>query len=161
LIFRSPILRVLSVYATLSLDRLSGTASVIAVIQLADRVLTLCGKYVSAVKDAKKDIERLSTEVGSLQRVLQRVDLIIGNKTLTLHSPRPVVEELEEVIKGCQTTLLELKSRLDLGKGNKPNSRFWLRALEWPFQSKDVANIIETLDRHKSTLLLALSLDQR
>lgn len=137
------------------MDPLSGAASVIAVVQLADRVLTLCGNYVAAVKDARKDIERLRTEVTSLQRVLQKVDPIVENKTRTLHSPHPVVEELGEVIKGCQTTLLELESELDLGKHKLR------RVLKWPLRSKKVASVIETLDRHKSTLILALSVDQR
>jgi hypothetical protein len=143
------------------MEGLGGAASVIAVIQLADRILTLCGNYALSVKDAKKDIDRFTTEVGSLQSVLERVAEMAKSDAMKLYTSRSAVEGLEGIIKGCQSTLLELEVQLGPRKGHKLMSRFGLRALKWPFKSKDVTNIIEALDRHKSTIILALNLDQR
>jgi Fungal N-terminal domain of STAND proteins len=143
------------------MEGLAGATSVIAVIQLADRILTLSGKYALSVKDAKEDIDRFTTEVGSLQSVLKGVAKMAEGDAMKLCTSHSAVEGLEGIIKRCQSTLLELESQLDPRKGHKLMSHFGLRALKWPFKSKKVINIIEALDRHKSTIVLALNLDQR
>jgi hypothetical protein len=143
------------------MEGLGGAASVIAVIQLADRILTLCGTYALSVKDAKRDIDRFTAEVGSLQSVLERVAEMAKSDMMKLYTSHSAVEGLEGIIEGCQSTLSELEAQLDPRKGHKLMSRFGFRALKWPFKSKDVTNIIKALDRHKSTIILALNLDQR
>ena len=143
------------------MEGLAGAASIIAVIQVADRILTLCGNYALAVKDAKKDIERLMTEVASLDNVLKRVDGMAKSDAMNLYISHSVVKELGGTIRGCRSTLCELEAQLDPGKRHKLMSHFGIRALKWPFKSKDVINIIETLNRHKCTIILALNLDQR
>jgi hypothetical protein len=64
-------------------------------------------------------------------------------------------------IKECRSALGGLETQLDRGKANKAMRRFGLRALKWPLKSKDVTKIIEGLNRHKGTIILALNLDQR
>lgn len=54
------------------MDGLSSAASVISVIQVAGRILSLCGNYIIAVKGAKNDIEHLHKEVKSVTGVLQK-----------------------------------------------------------------------------------------
>lgn len=49
-------------------------ASIIAVIQVADRLLCLYSKYASAVEDAKTDLERLTSGVDALQKGLKSVE---------------------------------------------------------------------------------------
>ena len=39
--------------------------------------------------------------------------------------------------------------------------RLGLRALKWPFKSRDVNNTVEELTRRIGTIILALNLDQR
>ena len=143
------------------MEGLAGTASIIAVIQVADIILTLCGNCALAVKDTKKDIEHLTTEVASLGNVLKRVDDMAKSDAMKLYTSHSVAEELDGIIRGCRSTLCELKVQLDPGKSHKLMSHFGIRALKWPFKSKDVINIIETLNRHKCTITLALNLDQR
>jgi hypothetical protein len=41
------------------MDGLSGAASVIAVIDMSAKIVSLCFQYSMAVKDAKDDIERV------------------------------------------------------------------------------------------------------
>src|SRR5215471_12292700 len=131
-------------------------ASIIAVIQAADRILCLCGKYALAVKDARKDIERLTSEVEALQKVLKSADEMADSSAMKLYASESVLEELAGSIKECRSALRELETQLDLGKQRKRMSLFGLRALKWPFKSKEVTNIIEGLNRHKGTINLAL-----
>ena len=77
-----------------AIEGLADAASIIAVIQVANRILTLCRNYALAVKDAKKDIECLMTEVASLNNVLMRVDSIAKSDAMNLYISHSVVEEL-------------------------------------------------------------------
>src|SRR5437667_7137257 len=123
---------------------LGEAASIIAVIQVADRVLCLCGKYASAVKDAKEDIRRLTSEIEALRKVLKSADEMGNSSAMKLYTSESMLEVLAGSIKECRSTLSDLETRLDPGKERKKiMSRFGLRALKWPFSSKDVINIIE------------------
>ncbi|KAH6721085.1 hypothetical protein BKA61DRAFT_567690 [Leptodontidium sp. MPI-SDFR-AT-0119] len=57
----------------LEMDGLSGAASVIAVIDMSAKIFQLCQTYVSAVKEARKDIQRLRDGVTALQDVMTDV----------------------------------------------------------------------------------------
>lgn len=140
---------------------LGEAASIIAVIQIADRILCLCGTYATAVKDAKKDIERLAGEVEALQKALKSADEMAHSSPMKLDTSGSVSEVLAGSIEQCRSALGELESQLDPGEKRKIVSRFGIRALKWPFKSKDVTKIIDALSRHKGTIILALNMDQR
>lgn len=46
-------------------------ASIIALIQVGERVAILCGRYWNEVRGAKEDIERLMKEVESMKSTLR------------------------------------------------------------------------------------------
>lgn len=143
------------------MEALAGAGSVIAVVQLADRVLALCGKYALAVKDAKEDIQRLKSEVEALRDVLTSVNKLIGDNAANSKASESALMTLAGSVPKCGAELDELMIRLDPSKGRKVMNHFGLRALKWPFMSKDVTKIIEALDRHKGTITLSLNVDQR
>jgi hypothetical protein len=144
-----------------AMEALAAGASAIAVVQVADRILTLCGKYTLGVKYAKEDIERLENEVAALSLVLNSVEEMTRDGTAKLSTSKSLLEELVKSIARCRADLDDLEIRLDPSKGRKLMSRFGLRALKWPFKNKDVTKVIKALDRHKSTIVLALNVDQR
>ena len=138
-------------------------AGIIAVIQLADRIVSLCRTYF----DARKDIEKSIAEVTSFQDVLKQADEMAKNNALGLYS-HSFVNQLAELISGCRSTLEELERTLQLatikqGRMQKFMSLVGIRTstLKTPFESKEVTSIIEALNRHKGTITLVLNLDQR
>jgi Fungal N-terminal domain of STAND proteins len=143
------------------MEPLSAIASVINVVQLADRVLRLCGKYAAAVKDAKDEIGRLAHEVEALRIVLESVDEMIKDGVRKTLTPEPLLEELQGIIENCKADLEDLVVQLDSGKERRPMSCLGRRALKWPFKSKDITKIIEALDRYKGTITLALTVAAR
>jgi len=139
------------------MDGLSSAATVIAVIQLADRILAICGKYATAVKDAKKDVEHLSQEVKSVTEVLKKLDeLLSGPNGAKLSAS----QELRKALTDCVSELEALEDRLGLGNGRKIMRRFGLRALKWPFEREEVEKVIKNLERCKQLFTLALQADQ-
>jgi hypothetical protein len=143
------------------MDGLSAAASVIAVIQISGSVASLCSEYFKAVKNAKNDIERLQGELNSLKTTLEgTLRLLQSSNGARLQTS----QLLRDGLRGCFSQLAdlekELKNKLNPGKTGKMMSRFGVRALKWPFESKDIDAIIKTLKRYRDTVSAGLIIDQ-
>ncbi|RPB27269.1 hypothetical protein L211DRAFT_765381, partial [Terfezia boudieri ATCC MYA-4762] len=139
------------------MDPLSGAASVIAVVQVAGQVWSLCWKYYSDAKNAKSDIERLMGNVEALQNLFQRVQALAkGPGAAKLVASKELIErtalELEQEFKA-------LRKRLEPSKQQSILKSFG-RRLRWPLQKEDVDKIFQLLERHKTTLITAINCDQ-
>jgi ankyrin repeat domain-containing protein 50 len=136
------------------MDGLGAAASVIAVIQISGKIFDLCWTYYSEVKDARKDIRRLRDEVKSLQDVLTNVaELADAPGSAKLSILR--LNQPDGSIQQCRTELIELARKLETKQGKDK-----MRALKWPFRSKDVDKAIADIERSKATFSLALAVDQ-
>jgi hypothetical protein len=137
------------------MDGLSAAASVIAVIQISEHVVLLCSRYLQAVKNAKSDIERLHGELSHLRAVLEGArKLLQGPNMARLETSRL----LDDGLRGCYSHLQDLETKL---KGTRKGMRFFgRRALKWPFESKEVGTVIQTLNKFRDTLSASLNIDQ-
>jgi hypothetical protein len=138
------------------MDGLSGAASVIAVIDISAKIGSLCFQYSMAVKDAKNDIERVQRKVGDITHILETIKQLLDNQDKTRLS---TTQGLFDSLRQCLQDLKDVKVKLEPGKGRKTMSRIGLRALRWPFTSKQVEKIVSTLDGYKQTFMLALEVD--
>jgi hypothetical protein len=157
----SSIAQTVSDHASGAMDGLSAAASVIAVIQISEDVVSLCSQYLKAVKNAKSDIVRLQGELSNLKTVLEGAQkLLEGPNAVRLETSRLLLDGL----RGCYSQLEDLGTKLKdhlitkhKGKGMR---LFGLRALKWPFESKKVDNVIQTLSKFRDTLSASLNIDQ-
>ena len=143
------------------MDGVSGAASVIAVVDLSAKVVSLCSQYYTTVKNAKADIEQLQEEIN-------RLDITLKDTQRLLDSPNGVrlqtSERLADGLPGCCIQLKDLETKL--AKKLEHKTAGILRellgghALKWPFQSKDVEKIIRNLNKFRDALSTALTLDQ-
>ncbi|KAI9782132.1 MAG: hypothetical protein M1839_005479 [Geoglossum umbratile] len=139
------------------MEALGGIATVTTVVSSSIKVISLCVEYLSSVKDAKEDIERVISEVKDVQSILQKVQQLVqpSNGTI-LQTSQSIVDG----IKRCAQSLEDLKDSLELGKRQKAMDRIGFRALKWPFSSKGVDKVINNLQTCKQTITLALNVDQ-
>lgn len=139
------------------MDGLSGAASVIAVIDLAAKMTTLCFQYSIAVKGAKKDIERLQRKIGEIRDILEEVRQLLDGRDKTLLS---ATYKLSDSLKKCLQQLEDLNMQLEPKATRKIMSQLGFRALKWPFTSKEVEKHIANLESYEQTYTLALQADQ-
>ncbi|KAI3572984.1 P-loop containing nucleoside triphosphate hydrolase protein [Fusarium oxysporum f. sp. albedinis] len=119
------------------------TASVVAIIDLSAKVATLCFQYSTAVGNARADIAHLQSRLNDLDTCLRGVHRVLygpNNQALTIS------RELIDSLDGC--------------KASKTMRRLGLRALKWPFDSKEVSGIVANLEHYKQTIMLSLQIDQ-
>jgi hypothetical protein len=139
------------------MDGLSAAANVIAVVDISAKIASLCFQYSVAVKNAKEDIGRLQRKVNDIKDVLGEVQQLLDGRDKTRLS---ATNKLLDSLKECFLQLEELKTQLEPGKTRKAMSQFGVRALKWPFTSKEVEKIVASLERYEQTFSLALQADQ-
>jgi hypothetical protein len=142
------------------MDGLSAAASVIAVIQISSQIFDLCRTYYTNVRDARKDIERLRTEITSLQDVLANViDLTDDPNSSSLRTLN-ILNQEDGPVQQCQLELADLAAKLKPREDKSRMRQFGLRALKWPLTTKEVDKILVAIGKHKASFTLALTTDQ-
>ncbi|KAH7030641.1 kinesin light chain 3 [Microdochium trichocladiopsis] len=141
------------------MEGLGVAASVIAVVDLSAKVATICLQYSKEVLSARADIQRFQSQVKHLGVALQATQHLVGQDAAarSLSTSRELLKPLHN----CIAELQGLEKRLDPKQsGRSAMRRFGLRALKWPFSSKEVDQLLASLERHEKTILLALQADQ-
>ncbi|RYO82674.1 hypothetical protein DL764_009575 [Monosporascus ibericus] len=131
-------------------EGLGVAASTIAVIELSAKVASLCLQYSKDVKHAKEDIIRIHEEVIRLKNTSKEVQNLVN-------SPRgaklKASQKLGDILRDSQSRLERLDDELTPSKRCRAMKQFGLRALKWPFKSKDVEKIVQDLVRFDQNLL--------
>ncbi|KAK4220529.1 hypothetical protein QBC38DRAFT_191135 [Podospora fimiseda] len=141
------------------MDGLGAAASVIAVIELTAKLISLCLEYSSAVKNAKADIKRLRNYTEILKMTAEDAQKLLQDP----HGPRlKLSQKVDKALVDIRSQLNEINTTLEakLGKGQKLMRRIGFRALKWPFESKDMDKIIANLKRGQDSFTAALQIDQ-
>lgn len=139
------------------MDPLSSAASVIALIQLAGRIVKICGDYIQEVKNARAEILEVQQAVTDLAGVLRELHVLLqGPNGPSLSSS----QTLDVPITNCSSTLTALELTIGLRKRNSMMRRLRFQALAWPLKRIEVEKIISKIERYKSTFTLSLQIDQ-
>lgn len=146
---------------------MEAAASIIAFIQLASAVTNVTVKYYLQVKEARSDIRRLENEVNDLQSVLRKIVEVIDDDTEPAVAAQKLtalslILEKDGPLATCQRELSTVAARLEKADGGREKDsmrKFGIRALKWPFSSKEIQGTLEVLERCKGTFNLALSAD--
>lgn len=141
------------------MDGLSATASVATLIQISGQVFDLCRTYYVEVKEARKDIQCLRDEMTSLQDVLISVADLADASSSTNFTILNRLNRVDGPVQKCRAQLTELLAKLEPGEGKNKMKQFGLRAMKWPFSSKEVRKTVVAIGRHRETFALALAKD--
>ncbi|KAH8760474.1 hypothetical protein F5883DRAFT_140510 [Diaporthe sp. PMI_573] len=140
------------------MDGLGAAASVIAVVEIAAKVASLCLEYSSAVKNAKPDIERLRRHNGSLKMALEGAQQLPNSPDgARLRNSQQCRDALDNTSLQLDRVRARPEDKLNKGQAMR---RVGLRSLWWPFESKDIDKIIAALQRDQDTLSASLHIDQ-
>ena len=136
-------------------------ASIIAVIQISQDVITRAYKYGKAVKNAKEDMERAADNIKDLQNTLTKLkDLAeraeTSSRPLTLWPTLESLRKKDSPLPKCQSDLESLQP------GLAPVS-LWKRSrarAQWPHKVKEINQTLQSITRQKELLREALNIDQ-
>ncbi|KAK2053441.1 hypothetical protein LY76DRAFT_649849 [Colletotrichum caudatum] len=147
-------------------DPFSLAASVIATIQIADRLVTVCKDYIESVRDAPSDLRSILLETSAVKSVLENVGFLLqcdGGQSKMLDALTGASAPIEECQKAITDLLGLLPSKHNQGNVHgKPKRRriqLTLEALAWPFKETKARKLLGDIARHKNTMSLALTTD--
>ncbi|KAM3470458.1 hypothetical protein MY5147_006401 [Beauveria neobassiana] len=140
-----------------SMDGLSVAASVIAVVDVSVKVITLCSQYSKAVANASADISRLETLLKGLKTTLDHAEALIKAPQGASLSTS---QNLQEQLTACHSTLQKLHDKLDGGIARQTKHRLWTRALKWPFSRDEIDSMVSTLEHCHRRIMDGLLIDQ-
>lgn len=138
------------------MDGLAAASSVLAVIQVAGAIAKLCGSYIKDVKNAREDIIALQQALAGLTGVLEKLSELLQRPGSRL----TVTSTLKQNVFSCHSSLKSLEANLDPGTGRKAMTKFGFRALKWPLKRPQVEQVMNDLDRYKSSFTLSLQIDE-
>lgn len=134
-------------------EALGVAASVAGLITLADVVVRRGYAFMKEVKGAEETVKKLVDEV----------NILFG----TLHSLKNVVERLEEDvanpdptmqvhwIEPCHQTLERIRKLLLEAMEGDSMSR--IERFKWPLKQSATRDLLKDVERHKSTMMMAMS----
>ena len=141
-------------------------ASVIAIIQVADRIIGACKSYVSSVRDAPSDLRSILLEISALKTVFENLQFLNS-----CNSPcSPIVDSLcgaDGPVEGCLLSVNELAGLFPpddvhvAGQGQLKRRKIKsnLVSLAWPLKETKARKLLDDILRYKSTITLALTTD--
>lgn len=150
-------------------EGLALAASVIAVLQITNSVLSVCYDYSAAAKDAPWELSRVVAEMESLRSVLQTLEPLAkeaessdpsaGTRLLTLTllcGPQGLLQHvLDEV-----TRLDERLKTPSWSDKFGPKRKAFIQALRWPLNKAETKEALVNIGRIKDTFTLALTADE-
>ena len=147
---------------------MSAVASLIAVLQVASAVITICYAYRQGQKHSSREVIQLSDELSSLKDVLDALLHLVekseaSNATINSSSNSEnrlatfeLVLQPDGPLFTCQSELERLKAKLEPESG----WRAVKRSLVWPLKEGELRKALGVLERLKGTMQLALAADQ-
>ncbi|KAK8123165.1 hypothetical protein PG984_011835 [Apiospora sp. TS-2023a] len=156
-------------------EALGVAASIIAVIELTDRVVELCKAYIGSATEASKDLRRILAEVSAVKTILENLQFSRDIDT-QFGGVLQALERQHGVVSQCFRCVAELErlfppdirtdfgpgwaAGLALGKGKgkgKERMQRVLTSLSWPLKEPKAKKLLEELATHKLNLNLILT----
>lgn len=135
------------------MDPLSATASIIAILQLSNKVVG----YLNDVKDASKDRAKCAVEAANLHSLLTslRFRLEEGSTHMPWYTAVRALAFENGPLDQFRQMLEQLQSKITgVGKTGKAGD-----ALTWKFKKEEITSILGRMERLKTLVQAALQMD--
>jgi hypothetical protein len=146
------------------MDPLSIIASSIAIIQVADRLVSICKSYLKSVKDAPNDLRIIIIEVGSVRCILELIRDLVPEDSEDNNDMSFRLQNLrgeDGPVEGCKKALIALSSLVPdpavQSTHQKRRKLFSLTTLAWPLKEGKARKLLQDIGRYKATMSLALT----
>lgn len=148
------------------MDPLSIFASVITVIGLADKIITLCQGYVASMKDAPSNLRTIMVETASLKSVVTSLEFFlstwgIGNMlhiVRSLEGPEGPLEASRKALVALEKLFPSAADHSATGAKRRAVTISYAK-LAWPFKEEKARKILNDIARFKASISLALTTD--
>lgn len=133
------------------MDPLSVAASIITLIQVTNQVALTCYRIQGKYRNAEEEISDMINEVDNLLAILDALEVTKPTDPLPPCVDSTVRKPLLDLSTVLGAFLVKIEPLAKPGLKTK---------LRWPFESKNVGETVDSIQRLKTTLQLALQVNQ-
>ena len=137
-------------------EGLALATSIIAVIQISDRVISLACQFIGKVRGAEREVAHIITTITSLKGFLEFLNTFIENDDSARQLP--LLHKLSDP-DGPLNTCTELLADIEDKLRPKRDYDGVLKAITWPLKWKDIGKALETIERLKTSIMLTMQGD--
>jgi len=141
-------------------------ASIMAIIQLADRIVGICKLCIESLEDCPKDFRMILVEISSTRALFDSLQFVQQHDA---HS----ADFLEKLagpngsITGCHTAVKDLESLFPYDdsiyaqgkKKNRQKAQIIFKTLAWPLKQNKAKELLTRVAQHKITINTAFSIE--
>lgn len=136
-------------------------SSIIAVIQISDRIIGLTKQYIEAVQDAPRDLHVMRIEISTLKAIFESLKLFYDSERF-LSNNLQSLDGQNGPIEGCRRSLSNLERLLGPNvdttvQGKRRKIQTTLNSLAWPLKENKARKLLGEVLQYKITIDLALS----
>lgn len=136
-------------------EALGLAASIIAIVQLADRITSVCEFFIESIEGYPRDLQLILVETSSVRVLFQNL------KFVREHDPEASVflDKMTQTSAACLESVTQLEKLVPsslLSKGNNKRKRkktdLVLASLAWPLRERKVRSLLKDIASHKATI---------
>jgi ankyrin repeat domain-containing protein 50 len=143
------------------MDGLSAAASVIAVLQISESVISACYQYYKTAKGARKDILQVISMVKDLKGTLDTIQFLLDDDGDAEDPRLPLLKSLEPSFAACEEAMRDVAQRLGIELDNEFDPGTLKISLKkkatWTWKEKEVAKTLQCIEKFKTIFILALN----
>jgi hypothetical protein len=143
-------------------------ASIIAVLQITNSVISVCHDYSAAVQGASWELPQVRAEMEGLRNVLQTLEPLAKQAEFANPIVRTRLSTLNllcgtsGLLQNCLNEVTRLDERLKSPSWRDrfgPKRKAFIQALRWPLMETETKKALGNIDRFRDTLALAITAD--
>jgi hypothetical protein len=141
------------------MDPLGAAANIIQIISAANKVISLCKRFLEVVRDAPGDLRLILIEVSTLRAVLDDLHFLVSCNHIP--STLDALTRHHGPLEGCRKVIAELEDILppEAMLATESKRKAILTALSWLMKESRAKTLLDELAQYKSTISLALTTD--
>jgi len=133
-------------------ELLGVTASIIAVLQISESVISACYQYYRAAKGAKNEIVMVINTVSDLKSTLNNLHALLDCASRE-ESQLAFLASVSTALERCEVLVKTLASRLGVHMTNMDPQNIAInfrKKLTWPWEAKEVTKVLDTIEKQKT-----------
>ena len=154
------------------MEAVAVSASIIAIIQISDRVINCCRFFIQATSDTPSDLRAILVEISTLKCVLETLQFLESCE----HASPALWAQLsghDGPIEECKRSIMDLEKLFPAGRdptgrsrsGSKDRKREVIQkalaSLAWPLKAGRAKELLQKIIQQKSLMSLALTAESR
>ena len=152
--------------AVTAMDGVSPAAAIITILGATNEAIQFCRHYALSARNAPQRIQQFLEELRGLRKELEAVDELLRPRENADPADNP---NMENILALCaengpiQQHMEQLNEKLrppELPVSNKSKWKAISQSLKWPLNEGEAEEVLETIQRQKGDLVMALQINQ-